>query len=219
MKSIFKKYLWLFEFIGAAIIIAVGIVSKTVPDILVMIIGIIFLIMGLFRLIPLIKTTDNKKLKIIYFLEILIDIVAGIVLVYLSISEKSNDLNKLFGYIIGGILYIRALVYFVAIGFYNEKNDFVKFVIHIILITISSIIIGRGGFNVDTLGWIILIFSILCFATISFSGYSHYRKYRSEIAAKRIMEKVEVAEKDKAITSEEIINEKQEEKEAPSINA
>ena len=80
MKALFKKYLWLFEFIGAAIILGVGLVCKFVPAVLYFIVGIIFVFLGLFRIIPLVKTTEDKLLKWFYAGEMIIEVAAGVVL-------------------------------------------------------------------------------------------------------------------------------------------
>ena len=110
MKAMFKKYLWLWEFIGVALIVGVGLVSKFVPNVLYFILGAAFVVLGLFRLIPLFRTTEDKLLKWIYVAEIFIDVIVGVSLIVIAINE--NDLKNILGYLVGGVLYIRALIYF-----------------------------------------------------------------------------------------------------------
>ncbi|HHU56432.1 MAG TPA: hypothetical protein GXZ48_07080 [Acholeplasmataceae bacterium] len=202
MKKNFKKYLWLWEFIAVAFILALGLVAKFVPNLLVLLIGIAFVVFGIFRIIPLIKTTGDRVLKWFYAVEVLISIVAGAVLIVLYYQEK--DVNKIFGYIIGGVFYLRALIFFYATALRNEETDFFQFLLHIIFVTLGSAIIARGGFDPEDLGWVILIVAIITSGFIGFSGYNHYRNYRNEKAAIEITKKVQ-KEKIEVPTSEEII--------------
>lgn len=192
MKTMFKKYLWLWEFIGVAFILAVGLLAKLVPNILIVIVGIAFIVFGLFRIIPLVRTTGDKVLKWIYSIEILFSIIAGIALIILFINDK--NVNKTFGYLIGGVLYMRALTFFYATSLREEESDFLQYLIHIILITLGTIIIARGGFNTSDLGWVILIFAILSATFIAFSGFNNYRNYRNEKVARQITKKVKPVE-------------------------
>lgn len=106
MKAMIKKYLWLWEFIGVALILGVGLVIYFMNDILFVIVGLIFTVMGVLRIIPLLKTTNDTLLRWLYAIEIFINIGAGIALIVLGINqENSVNLQVLFGYIIGGILY------------------------------------------------------------------------------------------------------------------
>lgn len=159
MKKFFKNYLWLWEFIAVAFVLAIGIVAKFIPDILIIIIGITFIVLGIFRIIPLLKTTKDRLLKGIYAGEIFISIFAGAVLIYLYYQKE--ELNKTFGYIIGAVLYLRALIYFYGTILRHEESDFFQFILHIVLITLGTAIIARGGFDVEDLGWVILIIAIL----------------------------------------------------------
>ncbi|HEY8444654.1 MAG TPA: hypothetical protein VIK94_00845, partial [Bacilli bacterium] len=136
MKKFFKNYLWLWEFIAVAFVLAIGIVAKFIPDILIIIIGITFIVLGIFRIIPLLKTTKDRLLKGIYAGEIFISIFAGAVLIYLYYQKE--ELNKTFGYIIGAVLYLRALIYFYGTILRHEESDFFQFILHIVLITLGT---------------------------------------------------------------------------------
>lgn len=182
MKKMFKKYLWLFEFIGAALILALGVLVKINDEVLYLIVGLVFIILGLFRVIPLIKTTDDKLLRWIYLAEVVINVAVGATLMVLYFKQ-STDQGKLFGYLIGGVLYLRALIYFFATTLRKETTDVTKFITHIILITLGSMIIVKGGFEQAKLALVILILSILTTVVLSFNGYSNYNNYRHEYRA------------------------------------
>ena len=51
MKEVIKKYLWLWEFIGVALIIGVGLLIFFMHQILFIIVGLIFTILGFLRII------------------------------------------------------------------------------------------------------------------------------------------------------------------------
>jgi uncharacterized membrane protein HdeD (DUF308 family) len=203
MKVMFKKYLWLWEFIGVALIVGVGLVSKFVPDVLYFILGAAFIVLGLFRIIPLFKTTDDKVLRWIFLVEILIDIIVGILLIIIAIND--TEIKNILGYLVGGVLYLRALIFFFSTTIRTETADWAQFIVHIVLITVGTWIIAKDGFSIDELGWVILIVSIFAAIFIAYSGYRNYNNYRHEYAAKRITKRVKKEESLEAPTSEEII--------------
>ena len=216
MKQMFRKYLWLWEFIGVALILGVGLVSKFVPTVLYIIVGAAFIVLGLFRLIPLFRTTEDKLLKWIYVAEIVIDIVIGVILIVIAINE--NDLNNFLGYLVGGVLYLRALVYFFSTVLRKESSDWLQFVVHIGLITVGTVIITKGGFSAEQLGWVILVISLIAAVYIGYSGYNNYRNYRNEYAAKQITKRIKKEEVVETPTSAEIIDSPKKENET-NINA
>ncbi len=112
MIKFLKRYVWLWEMIGAALLISLGLIVKFVPNVLYVMVGLVFVFLGALRFIPLLKTTEDKLLKWCYGIELLLDIASGIVLVVLGVkNEQSDTINNLFGYIIGGVLYLRGFVY------------------------------------------------------------------------------------------------------------
>lgn len=201
MKT-FKKYLWLWEFIGVALILGVGIVSKFVPGVLLAMVGCSFIILGLLRIIPLVRTTKDKLLKWIYAIEIVVMVIIGIILIYLVTQDKKLD--NVFGYLIGGVLWARGFIYFFATTVRKEDSDKTKFFAHMIFITLGAMIVARGGFKEETLGWVVFVISLLTAFFIGYSGYNNYRNYRNETAAREITKRIK---KEKATnpTSEEII--------------
>lgn len=202
MKTI-KKYLWLWEFIGVALVITVGIIAKFVDGALLAIVGSTFVALALLRVIPLIRTTSDKVLKWVYLVEIIANVVVGALLIYLAVEKKA--LKELFGYLIGGVLYARGLIYFYATTLRHEETDRPKFIAHVVFITLGTFIIAKGGFSPEYLGWIIFAISIISAGFIGYSGYNHYRNYRNELAAKGLTKKVKKQKVEiEAPTSDEI---------------
>ena len=209
MKKKLAKYAWLFEMIGCALLIGLGIIMKFIPSVLLVLVGLIFFVLGLFRIVPLLKTTDDKLLKILYAAELFIDMGAGIALFIIGIKNKSDsidDLKKVFGYIIAGILYLRGFVYLFAVSFKKESAKIWLFFIHIGLITLATVIIARGGFTLTTLGWVLLALSILSAIFVGVDAIKKYSNYRNEEYARKKTQDIKAKEekKEDAPTADEI---------------
>ncbi|MGD9604962.1 MAG: hypothetical protein AB7V00_02240 [Bacilli bacterium] len=196
MKDFFKKYLFVFEWVGAAILIGVGIYTVLESSILYVFVGLILLVFGILRFVPLLKTTPDKVLKIIYALEIFLNLGAGIFLV-IEGGKDTSSLNQWFGYIIGGVLVLRAIIHLYATSLRKEPNDYVKFFSHIGIFIVGNFIIARGGFQAKTLAYIILVLAVLSALFIGYSGYKHYRNNRFELRAKEESKKIVVKENKK----------------------
>ena len=209
MKKKLAKYAWLFEMIGCALLIGLGIIMKFIPSVLLVLVGLIFFVLGLFRIVPLLKTTDDKLLKILYAAELFIDMGAGIALFIIGIKNKSDsidNLKKVFGYIIAGILYLRGLVYLFAVSFKKENAKIWMFFLHIGLITLATVIIARGGFTLTTLGWVLLALSILSAIFVGVDSIKKYSNFRNEEYARKKTQDIKAKEekKEDAPTADEI---------------
>ena len=210
MKKKLAKYAWLFEMIGCALLIGLGIIMKFVPSVLLVLVGLVFFVLGLFRIVPLLKTTDDKLLKALYAVELFIDMGAGIALFILGIkkdTEAIDDLRKIFGFIIAGILHLRGLVYLFAVSFKKEDAKIWLFFIHIGLITLATVIIARGGFTLATLGWVLLALAILSAIFVGVDSIKKYTKYRNEEYALKKTKDINVKEEkvNDAPTADEVI--------------
>lgn len=210
MKKKLAKYAWLFEMIGCALLIGLGIIMKFVPSVLLVLVGLVFFVLGLFRIVPLLKTTDDKLLKALYAVELFIDMGAGIALFILGIkkdTEAIDDLRKIFGFIIAGILYLRGLVYLFAVSFKKENAKIWLFFIHIGLITLATVIIARGGFTLATLGWVLLVLAVLSAIFVGADSIKKYSKYRNEEYALKKTKDMNIKEEKKndAPTADEVI--------------
>ncbi|MFA6889682.1 MAG: hypothetical protein WCQ80_01515 [Bacilli bacterium] len=209
MKKVFKKYLWLWEFIGVALILGIGLLVYFKNDILFVIVGLIFAVLGLLRIIPLVKTTQDKLLKWLYSFEVLINIGSGIALIVLGLdTENSVNLKLLFGYLIGGILYFRGVVYFISTVLRHEGTDRTKFISNLVLLTVGALIIGRGGFAVEQLAIVILAIAFLTAIFVAYGGVKNYQNYRNEFAASEMTKKIKKEKGVEAPTSEEIIQDR-----------
>jgi len=189
MKTFFKKYLFIFEFIAVAILLAVGIYLVADPRVFLYIVGIALIIFGLFRVIPLVKTTKDKTMKFIYIGEIAINIVAGVVLFMEGMKGDEYNPNML-RWFVGAILYLRGFLYFFATVIRKETTDLVRFFTHIGIFTLGTGILFNNFLNEKVMAWIVFILCILASIFISISGIGHYKNYRYEQLAKDETKKV-----------------------------
>lgn len=182
MKQFFKKYLWLFEFLGVAVILAVGIFAFVKEEIFLFIVGFALIIFGLFRVIPLIKTTKDKLLRIIYPIEIAFNVIAGVLLIVEGTKDQYDE--NLMRYLVGSVFYVRGLIYFFASVIRKESTDYTKFVTHVILFTLGPVVILATFFTAKTLSWLVLVIAIISAIFITWSGVKNYKNYRYEYLTK-----------------------------------
>lgn len=209
-----KKYVWVVEWIATALLIVLGIIAVVEKTILLYTFGILFIILGLFRIIPLLKTTSSKLVKWLLFGETLLDILSGGVLLFLAI--KNSETGNYVGYIIGGVLYLRGFIHFLSTSLKDEPSNLVNFFFHIVLLTIGTIVITKGGFDKVLLAWLFLIVIAICALILAIKGYRDYSNYRNNLSCESKLKKLEgevskdKSKKDKKIddveapTSEEI---------------
>jgi uncharacterized membrane protein HdeD (DUF308 family) len=210
MKQFFKKYLWLFEFLGVAIILAVGIFAFVKEGVFLYISGLALIIFGLLRIIPLVKTTKDNLLKIIYSVEVAFNVIAGVLLIVEG--GKDDYSESLMRYLVGAVFYLRGVLYFFGTVIRKEPTDYPKFVTHIVLITLGPIIIVTNLFTAEKPARVVLIIAVISAIFIALSGVKNYKNYRYEMLAKeetkRIKKQEPVAEdkiEDPQPAKEEII--------------
>lgn len=200
MGAFLKKYIWLWEMIACAIAISCAIIIVTVKPVLYLIIGVILAVLGLCRIVPLVKTTDDKALKWINAIELILNILVGGMLIFFGVicnkeghEKLENFINNNFGYFLGGVFYLRGLVYFYTTVMKKEDTKLPLFIIHIILFTLGSFVIGltiKDGFDYDTVKWTLFGIILLAAGFTGYNGIKGYINYRgneqNEKATKKI---------------------------------
>lgn len=201
------RYKWLLEIIAAALLLVLGIVVYFEAKLVLYITGTLFIFLGIARLIPLLKTTKDKLLKLLFLLEIVIDIAAGAFI--LLEAQKVDTLGVVFGYIIGGVLYLRGFMHLYSTAFKNEPNVFLSFLFHIILLSLGVVIFVKGNVDSKLVGYVIVAIIILCVLYLLLKGIKHYRSYRGIILEEQETKRLKKAEKEEK-------KQKREEKKAPA---
>jgi hypothetical protein len=77
----------------------------------------------------------NRLLKVINLIEIIFDVVIGAIMLFYGLTEKNP--GSLYGYMLGSVLYVRAIVYLVSVVLVKETTDQFKFWFHLALFTLG----------------------------------------------------------------------------------
>ena len=204
MKAI-KRYGWLLEWISAAILLAVGILVVVEKQIILYITGVVFILMGLLRIIPLIKTTEDKLSKYLFAAEVFIEVICGAFLIFMGTEGKT--VGKVYGYIVGAVFYLRGFTHFLATSLKNEPSTKVSFFANMVLLTLGVYLFAYGKINSKVMGWIIFAILILCVIFLCIKGVKDYTNYRGNLVTEhqtKKLKKIEMQIENTNPTSEEI---------------
>ena len=191
MKKL-KLYVWVFEWFAAAILLAFAITAVIKNEFLIFAFASIFLVFAVFRVVPLVKTTTSKLIKWLTVLEMLIDV--GVSFALFFFSEKILETGNLFGYLVGGVIYLRGFMHFFATSLKGEPTTNIGFIANILLVSIGAIVIARGGFNATALAWFFFGVMILCVIVLIWRGVIDYRNFRGNIVGESQTKKLKKAE-------------------------
>lgn len=196
MKS-FKKYLWLFEWISASLVLAAGFVLCFVDGLVLFATGFALILIGALRFIPLLKTTKDNLMKLINSIEIVVNILIGVIMISLSIKTLNEDFNiqNGYSYMLGGVLVLRAGVFFFGTSIRKEETDIVKFFVTLVLFALGTYLVYVPG-NEKVIGYFILVIAILCAIYLIVNGIKNYNRYRHEYSVETEMKKVSKKKED-----------------------
>jgi hypothetical protein len=212
MKNANVSYSWALKFILAAILVGVGIYMVFAPEVVYTITGIGIVIFSVFRVVPLLKSLNKEMLRTLNLIEILVDTVIGILLIYIAFTgnlEADSIWGLVYRYALAFFFYVRGLVYFNSVVFLEEKTEVLKFWVHIFVLTLGAILSVLPQFDYASVGLLLLFISILGAGYLGYDGYNGYSKYREfskNLNVGKVLPKVERSEKE---TPRPITDEKQ----------
>jgi hypothetical protein len=212
MKNTNVSYSWALKFILAAILVGVGIYMVFAPEVVYTITGIGIVIFSVFRVVPLLKSLNKEMLRTLNLIEILVDTVIGILLIYIAFTgnlEADSIWGLVYRYALAFFFYVRGLVYFNSVVFLEEKTEVLKFWVHIFVLTLGAILSVLPQFDYASVGLLLLFISILGAGYLGYDGYNGYSKYREfskNLNVGKVLPKVERSEKE---TPRPITDEKQ----------
>ncbi len=171
-------YSWVLKIIAAAILLAFGITMKFVSGGILLLTGIVIALFSIIRVVPLLKTLDKEVLRTINLFEIIIDAVIGGLMIYFAVTSEDGSMGSAYRLLLATVCYLRGIVFFTSTSFFKEKTDVRKFVFHIVIFTIGSMLYIFKDFDINWLSWLILFLCIVSGAYIGYDGFNGYRKYR-----------------------------------------
>ena len=175
-----KKYKWLYLWISAAALLVFGIImlinKEFGKSIIFYLTGGLLVLFVIIRFIPLIKTTRNSWAVAINAIEMFVDLVIGVLMIVLTSQIEDKELlYKFYPFLLGGVLYVRGVVYFSEVCFFETKVEKSKFFVNLILITVGAIIIGRfNDFDVDSIRWLLGLAFGICGVVSVVDGIINY---------------------------------------------
>ena len=218
-----KKYAWIIEWISVALLVSLAVVSVISQVVVLYSFGILFIIFGLLRIVPLFKTTNSKLIKGFMIGETVIDTLCGIFLLISAINNKDFSNYKITSYLVAFVIYLRGFIYFLSTAIKNEPSTLESFFIHIILLTLGTAIFVKGGFSQTVFAWILFAMVLICSAYLVLHGYKGYKSYRSNLAGKHLIKnlnkesKKEKKEKEKQEKTEDKKEKKEDFQEEKSL--
>ena len=212
-----KKFKWLYLWIAGAALAVFSVAMILIRDfgnsIVFYLSGALLITFVVIRFVPLIKTTREKWAIAMNAIEMFIDLVVGVLMIVLTATnEDVTALYKFFPFLLGGILYVRGLIYLVEIVFFHTKADKFKFFINVLLLTAGTVVIARyNNFSVDSMRLLLALAFALCAVISIIDGFINYNNYRKTFVKveKKVEEVVETVDNIKApgIESDIIIEE------------
>lgn len=185
------SYKFWFKIFGAVLLVILGFIllfqKEAATSIVLMFTGGVFSLYSIIRVVPLMKTLEKGGSKVLCFVEILLDLVIGVLLIFLSIKNFGDEKTGLiefacehYNVLIGLVLWLRGFVYFVSTILFAEKTDKAQLFVHIGVITFGSFLFGVK-IDAAKIAIALAILSFVCGVAIAGSGFFDYGKYRSRV--------------------------------------
>jgi len=183
-----KKYKWLYLWIAAAGLLVFGLlmlfIQKFGQSVVLFVSAALLIAFVIIRFVPLIKTTKNRWAICANAIEMFIDLAVGVIILVLTIKyikedKNINDLGVVYAFMLGGVLYLRGLEYLVETTFFGTKPEVVKFLIHILLLSVGTVIFSRyDNFTTESFRWLLGFAFCICGGIAIVDGGTNYSKYR-----------------------------------------
>lgn len=196
MRNPIKTYQFWLKIIACALLIVFGLWilldKDTAKAIVLVFTGLVSVLFGVIRFIPLIKTLKNGKSKVVSVVEIVLDLAVGAYLIFAgwkltinpsSAFSKFND--SYYRFFIAFILYLRAVIYFMCTVLYKEETDKIKFWSHIILITVACLVCSLNDVTTDSIAIGIAVIAFIISLGLAVDGGVGYSRYRKMIFKQR----------------------------------
>lgn len=180
----------------------------------IIIFGAILIVYSITRIIYLIKADTKAKVKGLLALEVLFDVVVGLMLFFGGIQLVSNNegfanfILKYFKYFLGFVFYLRGILYLLSAIFLHHVTNAKEFIINIILLTFGVVIFVRTEFDLASLSWILVGLSFISGAYTLCDGSYHYIESKKREDKKKSKKKEKVKEERDTKEEKIIINDK-----------
>ena len=221
-KNPIRTYSFWLKVFAAALLIPFAFViffSETWAEFMVlMMTGLVAGIYAIIRFVPLMKTLNSGKAKLVSVGEILIHIGISVALIYGAITSVikgeeeevswfTNFVTTNYRFIIAFFFVTRVISYFWCTVLFEEKTDKSKFWAHILLIILACVMCALTGVEAQTIAIVIAVIALLCAAGLIIDGAVGYGRYRKSLVKKDEKQKEEEKSEEisKDVPTEQII--------------
>ncbi len=171
--------------------------------------GFVICVFAVIRVVPLVRTQKSTNSKMVILTEIILDIVVGAFLFYGAFSIEagkesaiSDFCNKYYNYLVGGVLYLKGVFYFITTSLLNEVTNKKEFWLHVLIMSIGVIICSFKNLNAGALGLFIAIISLLSGVAAGGAAGGSYFKYRKNVVLPKKAEKEKQENKEEETNDE-----------------
>ncbi len=185
----FKDYNWFLEGL-AALVLLVSFVLMLIYDTEVALIsirltGLGILFFTIIRVKPIIASRNEKDFLLLLFVEFMIDLIVGIVMLFSPeyLTKKDNEIFN-FARLIGAVLFVRGVTHFYTTAKRYELHDIFSFVFHIIAISFGFLYLWNGNLTIEKIVLALEVIAIILsiyFGYRSYRGYNNYRIQKSNL--------------------------------------
>ncbi|MDF2699511.1 MAG: hypothetical protein K0Q49_1067 [Haloplasmataceae bacterium] len=178
-----KDYNWALEGLAALILfvafILMWIRMDEVSDIVVKLTGLGILFFTFVRIVPIIKSRNDKDYVLVMFTEMLVSLIAGVLMLFLTdnVVSASNNLYS-FSRLSGIVLFLRGVSHFWTTSKRYELHDIVSFIVHVVFLSFGFLFLWNNNLQGKSIVIVVMILSIFLsgyFGYRTFKGYNTYR--------------------------------------------
>ena len=211
LKTSITVYSWVFKFVGAALLIGLGIVLRVMDlaHLVEAFIGILIAGYAIMRLVPFVRTQRSDLIKTINIIEIVLNVMVAVIFIGNAVVP-GESLNEIFGWLFAGVLIARGMVHFYGISNGAEKGDHPTYFFHIKALIVGTIVITQG-WDAEQIIWLMLFLSITSGAYLGYDAYGGYNLYRrrkqleTENRVEKEIPKVDVPRKEDPVQEQDQI--------------
>lgn len=176
--------------------------------------GLVIVIFGLIRIVPLVRTQKATNSKLLIVGEIIIDILIGAFLFYGAFKVQQGENTKIgdfvtnyYRYFLGFVLYIKAVFYFITTSLLNEKTTKFEFWIHILIMSVAVVVFALD-FDASHLAIFIAVLCLLSGLASGLTAGGSYYLYRKNVVRTKTVEKEETTKEEEGVILPEVDEDK-----------
>ncbi|QVK18960.1 hypothetical protein KHQ81_04410 [Mycoplasmatota bacterium] len=178
-----KDYNWVLEGLSSLVLLVAFILmivhgTKEVGLLVIQFTGLGVLFFTLMRIKPILSSRDEKDYVLVMFVELLIAVIVGVILLFFPESAKDSKSIISFSRLIGLVLFVRGICHFWTTAKRYELHDIISFIMHIVFISFGFLYLYTNSLKQGKIVIALMILSILLSIYFGYRSYNGYNRYR-----------------------------------------